>query len=69
MGRQRQHHQFEVQLIYLTEAAPTVDGNQLPFSSVGKGSLFLARFLIIYGFAFSLCGTGIQSANWFGVSS
>lgn len=44
MRRQRQHHQFEMELIYLTEEAPTADGDQLPFSSVGKGRLFLARF-------------------------
>lgn len=59
MRRLTWHHQFGVQLIYLTEEAPIADSNQLPFSSVGKGRLFLARFLVIFDFSFSLCGTGI----------
>lgn len=63
MRRLTRHHHFEIQLIYLTGEAPTVDRSQLPFSSVGKGRLSLARFLIIYTFAFSLCGTGIHSEN------
>lgn len=63
MRRLTWHHQFEVQLIYLTEEAAPVGSNQLPSSSVGKGSFLLLGFLVIYGFAFSLYGTGIQSES------